>query len=561
MNFANFRIGPKIYSVVCFLALVAAVIGVMGIDAMRTYEAKVDEITAASRRAVLGERVNAAILSVVMDSRGVYMAGDRAEAEKFGTPLLATLKQMNALLAQWKELLPENQKPGFTRAEENARQFHEFRTELVRRGVEIGGPAAREYGDNDANRSNRQALNSEIQKLADENNKLISKLDTELAAYYQSRLATLIGVAILGILVAILLAAFVARRFVTRPIAALTTVMTRLADGDTSVAIPGVGRKDEVGEMAAAVQIFKDNRIEADRHAAEREVAARAKQARAEKIEKRIGEFDGVVNTVLSTLVSSSEELEGAAQQMSANAEETNVQSTAVASAAEQASANVQTVATAAEELSSSISEISRQMAASTEITGRAVQDADRANELVAGLADAAGKIGQVVALITDIAEQTNLLALNATIEAARAGDAGKGFAVVASEVKSLANQTAKATEEIGAQISGIQSATKSSVEAIAGIAGTIQKINEISATVAAAVEQQNAATQEIARNVEQAATGTQEVTANITGVTQAVGETGTVSSRVLSSARELSRQSDTLRAHVGAFLSEMKAA
>jgi methyl-accepting chemotaxis protein len=218
-------------------------------------------------------------------------------------------------------------------------------------------------------------------------------------------------------------------------------------------------------------------------------------------------------------------------------------------------------VATAAEELSSSISEISRQMATSTEITSVAVSESDRANEMVKGLAEAADRIGEVVALITDIAEQTNLLALNATIEAARAGDAGKGFAVVASEVKNLANQTAKATEEIGAQIAGIQSATKGSVDAIDRITGTIQKINEISATVAAAVEEQNAATQEIARNVEQAATGTQEVTANISGVTQAVSETGQVSSQVLASAKALSQQSDSLRTQVDSFLTDIKAA
>jgi methyl-accepting chemotaxis protein len=348
---------------------------------------------------------------------------------------------------------------------------------------------------------------------------------------------------------------------IAKPIDAITERMTALAGGDTSVEVPGVGRKDEVGEMAAAVQVFKENKIEADRLAADSEREARAKQDRAERIEKRIGEFDSIVNSVLQSLVSSGDQLEGAAQTMSANAEETNVQSTAVASAAEQASANVQTVATAAEELSSSISEISRQMATSTEITSVAVSESDRANEMVKGLAEAADRIGEVVALITDIAEQTNLLALNATIEAARAGDAGKGFAVVASEVKNLANQTAKATEEIGAQIAGIQSATKGSVDAIDRITGTIQKINEISATVAAAVEEQNAATQEIARNVEQAATGTQEVTANISGVTQAVSETGQVSSQVLASAKALSQQSDSLRTQVDSFLTDIKAA
>ncbi|MBL8642663.1 MAG: methyl-accepting chemotaxis protein, partial [Rhodospirillaceae bacterium] len=237
------------------------------------------------------------------------------------------------------------------------------------------------------------------------------------------------------------------------------------------------------------------------------------------------------------------------------------VQSTAVAAASEQASTNVQTVAAATEELSSSIQEISRQVAESTRVVSQAVQEATKTKDLVRGLDEAAGRIGRVVALITDIAEQTNLLALNATIEAARAGEAGKGFAVVASEVKNLATQTAKATEEIGGQIEGIQNATKSSVDAIERIFDTIEKVNGISTTIASAVEEQGAATKEIARNVEQAASGTKEVSTNIVGVTQAAGETGQVSTQVLEAAKELARQSTTLRTEVDTFLTDIKAA
>jgi methyl-accepting chemotaxis protein len=353
---------------------------------------------------------------------------------------------------------------------------------------------------------------------------------------------------------------FVARN-VSNPIGEITGTMTELANGNKQVRIPFTGRTDEIGAMAEAVEVFKDNMIKADDLAAAQDAERKAKEQRAEKISQRTANFDNVIKLVLNTVSSASSQMETSAQTMQAAAEETNVQSTAVAAASEQASTNVQTVAAATEELSSSIQEISRQVAESTRVVGQAVQEATKTKELVRGLDQAAGKIGEVVKLITDIAEQTNLLALNATIEAARAGEAGKGFAVVASEVKNLATQTAKATEEIGGQIDGIQNATKSSVAAIERIFETIEKVNGISTTIASAVEEQGAATKEIARNVEQAASGTKEVSTNITGVTQAAGETGQVSIQVLEAAKELAKQSTTLRSEVDTFLLDIKAA
>ncbi len=271
--------------------------------------------------------------------------------------------------------------------------------------------------------------------------------------------------------------------------------------------------------------------------------------------------FEGRVLDVTRAVSSASKDMEVSAQTMQATAAETNVQSTAVAAASEEASTNVQTVAAATEELSASIVEISRQVSESTRVVGQAVNEATKTKDQIRGLDEAAQKIGQVVRLITDIAEQTNLLALNATIEAARAGEAGKGFAVVASEVKNLATQTAKATEEIGGQIEGIQSATKTSVDAIERIFETIEKVNQISTTIAAAVDQQGSATKDIARNIEQAAAGTTEVSSNIAAVTAAAGKTGTLSGHVLSAAQGLSQQSDTLRSQVDGFLSEIRAA
>jgi methyl-accepting chemotaxis protein len=353
----------------------------------------------------------------------------------------------------------------------------------------------------------------------------------------------------------------VVSRAIVRPINAMTDAMKTLAGGDKTIAIPGTDYTNEIGAMADAVQVFKDNMIKNDDMVTAQLAEQKAKEARALVVANRTKEFDNVVKLTLTTVSGASKQLESSAQSMQAAAEETNVQSTAVAAASEQASANVQTVASATEELTASIKEIGSQVTQSTKITTLAVEDANKAKDMVRSLDIAAQKIGQVVALITDIAEQTNLLALNATIEAARAGEAGKGFAVVASEVKNLATQTAKATEEISGQISGIQGATRSSVDAIEGIFNRIAEINQISTTIASAIEEQGAATQEIARNVEQAAAGTQEVSSNIQGVTKAAGETGQVSSQVLDASRELANQAERLRAEVDGFLSDVKQA
>jgi len=377
---------------------------------------------------------------------------------------------------------------------------------------------------------------------------------------YDSTIIILVSAVSVALAVA-LASLYMVTSTIATPIVTITGTMGKLAQGELDTVIAGAERGDEIGAMAKALAFFKDNLINNRDMVAAQDAARKAKEARAEAIATRTGDFDNVIKLVLNTVSSASAQMEASAQSMQAAAEETNVQSTAVAAASEQASTNVQTVAAATEELSQSIAEISRQVSDSTAVVARAVQEADHTKTMVRGLDEAAERIGKVVAMITAIAEQTNLLALNATIEAARAGEAGKGFAVVASEVKTLASQTAKATEEIGNQIAGIQSATKSSVEAIERIFQTIASVDKISATIAAAVEEQGAATKEIARNVEQAAAGTQEVSSNIAGVTQAAGETGQVSTQVLNAAKALARQSTTLRTEVDMFLNDIKAA
>ncbi len=346
-----------------------------------------------------------------------------------------------------------------------------------------------------------------------------------------------------------------------RPLGTITAVVERLRGHDLAVEIPAQDRQDEIGTLAKAVATFKASMIEGDRLADEQRREDEARAKRAKRIEELCSTFDQASSQAVKSVAAAATEMQSSSTALSVTAEQTTRQASAVAAASEQASANVETVASAAEELSSSIAEISRQVTQASQIASAAVSEAERTNVKVQGLAQAANKIGEVVALITDIAEQTNLLALNATIEAARAGDAGKGFAVVASEVKNLANQTAKATDEIGAQIAGIQTATQEAVAAIETITQTISKINEVNSGVASAVEEQGAATQEIARNVEQAAAGTQEVSANIGGVSQAANDTGAAATQIQSAAAGLSRQSEELRAEVDRFLGGVRAA
>jgi methyl-accepting chemotaxis protein len=385
---------------------------------------------------------------------------------------------------------------------------------------------------------------------------------TEIYAGHENRFFsfTVWGVAALVLVALAAGIAWIGLR-VIRPIGRMTQSMSQLARHELDIVIEGAGRTDEIGQMASSVQVFRDSMIEGDRMKAEQEAAQRRAEARTARMDELTGHFEASVSGVVQAVSSQATQMEASAQAMSATAEETTKQANAVAAAFEQSAANVQTVASATEELSSSISEISRQVSHSSRIAANAVSEAGKANDMVQSLAGASAKIGEIVALINDIADRTNLLALNATIEAARAGEAGKGFAVVAAEVKNLATQTSKATEEIGAQISGVQGATQDAVQAIGLISRTIGEIDQIAATIAAAVEEQGAATQEIARNVEEAAKGTQEVSSNIGGVTDAANGTGSAAGQVLSAARALTGQSGRLKDLVQEFLTTVKAA
>jgi methyl-accepting chemotaxis protein len=373
--------------------------------------------------------------------------------------------------------------------------------------------------------------------------------------------AWLIVGAIAGLIFAFSILGWIALHQISKPLARMTGEMKKLADGDLDITVEGLGRADEIGALARSLDVFRDNARTARRLEAEQHEEQRRREERHARIEAYIGEFDDQVREALRTLAGASTELHATAQSMSETAEETTRQASAVANTAGETSQSVQTVAAATEELHSSISEISRQVSQSAGIAGQAVTEADRTNGTIEGLAQTAQKIGEVINLIQDIASQTNLLALNATIEAARAGEAGKGFAVVAGEVKTLASQTARATEEISAQVSAIQNETGFAVTAIKGIGGTIRQMNEIATVIAAAVEEQGAATQDIAKNIQEVARGTAEVSVNIATVNEAADQTGAAATQVLAAADDLGRQAEDLRRNVAQFFERMRAA
>ena len=412
----------------------------------------------------------------------------------------------------------------------------------------------------------------------------LSDIDRQMTASMESTGATMIAIAIGALVFGLLIAFFIARSIV-RPVSGLTGGMKELAGGNFDVVLPGLDRKDEVGEMAQAIETFKvmaaekarreaeERQAEENRKANEKRLADEREAAQARAAEEKAAadrkaamhtladQFERAVGNIVNSVSSASTELEAAATTLTQTADTTQELAGVVASASEEASANVQSVSAATDEMSSSVNEISRQVQESSRIAGEAVKQAQTTDARITSLSQAAGRIGDVVKLITAVAEQTNLLALNATIEAARAGEAGKGFAVVASEVKLLAAQTAKATTEISTQIAGMQTETSAAVGAIKEIGSTIAHISEIATSIASAVEEQGAATGEIARNVGEAAKGTAQVATNITDVNRGAGETGAASSQVLASAQQLAKEGGRLRTEVDKFLATVRAA
>ncbi|MBK3802045.1 HAMP domain-containing protein [Azospirillum brasilense] len=557
----DISVRTKTFAVFAFLSLLLAGIGALGINRLSVVNDSSTEIaTFWMPRVVQVNTVNDAVSNFrILQSAHILSTSEpeMAAAEKRMDEMEASIA--NARRTYEATLRTAEGRALFTQFEQQWAQYLTLQRQITALSRRNENAAANTLF-RDAADKGFQEVGRTLDAMIDHNNRGAAKASDDADAVYAQSSTMLIIALLIGIAVC-LGGALMMIRGVSSPIGAMTAAMRRLAGGDKTTVIPFANRGDEIGAMATAVQVFKDGLIEADRLAAEQAAEQAAKLRRTEAVERLIASFEEQVADALRNVAAAATELDTTAQSMAATARQTNDQAANAAAAAEQTSANVQTVASAAEEMSSSIGEIGSQVTRSTGIAGQAVQEAGRTTDSVRGLADAAHRIGAVVQLITNIAGQTNLLALNATIEAARAGEAGKGFAVVASEVKQLANQTARATDEIASQIQAIQEATAGSVGAIEGIGRTIAAINEISTSIAAAIEEQAAATNEISRNVQQAAIGTREVSSNIAQVTEAAGTTGAAAHQVLGAAGGLASQAENLRRDVESFLAAIRAA
>jgi methyl-accepting chemotaxis protein len=556
----NLSIATKLYLIFALLATVTvALAGVTALNARR-HAALTDEFQSAFTGTMNVERVNALIYAVVMESRGIYMSSDIPTAKVYGDGLLVFNDRIGEVVKEWQLAVRSDDEALFTAFSQRIRQFQDFRRELVRRGIEINPAAGREWGDNDANRSVRKALNADLTMLgelyAKRSQRIYRVIDQSIGGT-----AWLIGIIAIIAIVLAAAGAVTIWRAVARPLARITRITQAVAAGNVERIVPYGERSDEVGALARAIEVFQHTmRKNQELNGTVRD-DARSRVRRQEDMALEIARFGAEVEATLSELGRISDQMLAASGHLSGAADNAATRTNSAASASAEASANVRDIASAADELAASVTEIDRQVAQSNAIAGKAVGEAELTNTMVKELDEAAGRIGDVVRLITDIAEQTNLLALNATIEAARAGDAGRGFAVVASEVKALAGQTAKATEDIGAQISGMQHATMRSIEAIGAIERTIRNIGDISGAIAAAVTEQGAATQEIARSVETAAERTSETAEQVVRVGEATAATRASAMAVKTVAEDLGAVALRIRGQVDYFFAKLHAA
>jgi methyl-accepting chemotaxis protein len=555
---SRLSLATKLYSIFGLFALLTAATTILsGYNTRR--DAELTEALQTANRAALNiERVNSLVYAIVMESRGVYMSTEPAVVKKYGDGLLKFNDQILAVVKNWEAIVQADDAEQFAVFKKRIEQFVDFRKELVRRGIEIDAAAGREWGDNDANRAVRIALNKDLEALARvyaERGRQIARQD-DVNRTMSLLLTGLGGLALVLVGIGVLIIS----RSVARPLSVITATIKQVAEGTEGVEVPHTHRGDEIGALARAIQIFKEA-MDRNRNLNSQVLTdSRAREERAKHIEISVEEFRGAIGGVLRAVTDNASAMRQTAQSITRVTSDANGRAVAAAGATEQASSNVNAVASAAEELSASVEEIGRQVRQSSGMVEQAGLRTEKSITEIESLAAATQRIDGVLTLIQTIAEQTNLLALNATIEAARAGDAGRGFAVVAHEVKALAEQTAKATSEIGQNVGMIQTSTRNAVDAVREIGNAVRDINEVTSNIAGAVGQQDAATREISMNAQSAAQGNETLVANIGSLSNAIGETNKTAASVLSASSELTSTAEILSREVDKFFRNLRA-
>jgi methyl-accepting chemotaxis protein len=554
---SRLSLAAKLYSIFALFALLTAAITVLSqYNASRGAEL-IHEIETVNLAALNVERVNSLVYAVVMESRGVYMSTEKDVVKKYGDGLLKFNERIAGVVSGWEAIVQADDAEQFATFKKRIEQFIDFRKELVRRGNEISPAAGREWGDNDANRSVRTALNKDLEALskvyAERGKKIAARAEVNRELSFL--LTCLGGIALLLVVVGVVIIA----RSIARPLSMITATIKQVAEGAENVEVPHTARADEIGALARAIQIFQEA-MERNRNLNSQvsaDSAARAERSR--QIEASVEEFRGAIGAVLNSVHQNASAMRQTAESITRVTSDASERAMAATGATTQAAGNVSAVAGAAEELSASVQEIGRQVRQSAGAVEQTGQRTEKSVTEIESLAAATQRIDGVLQLIQAIAEQTNLLALNATIEAARAGDAGRGFAVVAHEVKALAGQTAKATEEIGQNVGLIQSSTRNAVEAVREIGTAVREINDITSAIAGAVGQQDAATREISVNAQSAAQGNETLVNNIVSLRDAIGETNTAAGSVLSASHELNAMAETLSREVEKFFHNLR--
>ena len=555
---SKLSLATKLYSVFGLFALLTAATTVLSDYNTRRSAELTQAIETASLAAINVERVNSLVYAVVMESRGVYMSTDPAVVKKFGGGLLAFNDKILSVVKNWELIVQADDAAQFVTFKKRIEQFVEFRKELVRRANEISPAAGREWGDNDANRAVRSALNKDLEALS----RVYAERSKRIAEQGETnrRLAFLLtclgGLALVLVGVGVLIIA----RSVARPLSVITSTIKKVAEGAENVEVPHTQREDEIGALARAIQIFRDAMDRNRNLNAQVLVDSRTREQRAQHIESSVEAFRSAIGAALRAVTDNASAMRETAQTIAKVASDASGRSAAAKGATEQASSNVNAVAVAAEELSASVEEIGRQVRQSTEVVEQAGLRTEKSVTEIESLAAATQRIDGVLGLIQAIAEQTNLLALNATIEAARAGEAGRGFAVVAHEVKALAGQTAKATSEIAENVSQIQASTQNAVEAVREIGNAMRDINSVTSNIAGAVGQQDAATREISSNAQLAAQGNAALVENIVSLSDAISETNKSATSVLTASSELTSTAEILSREVEKFFENLRA-